>query len=196
MDDADFVALIERARGGDESALTELLRTFEAEVRTMVRVRLPRVLRTQFDSMDFVQAALTSFCNELRDGKGQFANARHLEAFLSAVVRNKVYEEHRRRTRSKKYDLSREEPFYVKRGDREVPREVTSPDPSPSTQAAAREQLHKLLAGRNPEVAEIVELKIQGLTYVEIGERVGMNERSVRRIIEVMRARMEAQSWR
>ena len=49
---------------------------------------------------------------------------------------------------------------------------------------------------RSPEEAEVVDLRRRGLTYEEIAERTGLNERSVRRIIEAIRLRMEARKWR
>ena len=58
--------LIARAKAGDETAIGEFLSRFEPEVRIMVRGRLPRMLRTQFDSMDFVQAVWQSFFVDLQ----------------------------------------------------------------------------------------------------------------------------------
>ncbi len=43
-----------------------------------------------------------------------------------------MHEQHRRLTKTEKCDLRREERLYIRRGDREVPREVVSPEPSPS----------------------------------------------------------------
>ncbi|MEJ7638017.1 MAG: helix-turn-helix domain-containing protein [Singulisphaera sp.] len=37
----------------------------------------------------------------------------------------------------------------------------------------------------------MVDLRRQGLTYKEIARRTGMHERSVRRVIELIRERME-----
>ena len=130
MDDAEFVTLIERARGGDDRAVEQLLHAFEADVRLMVRARLPRGLRNQFDTMDFVQAVWQSVFAGPERAALPFSNARHFRAFLTGIARNKVWEEHRRRTGSKKYDLSREERLYVRRGDTEAPIEVVSPDPT------------------------------------------------------------------
>ena len=62
----DISDLIARAKAGDETAIREFLSRFEPEVRMMVRGRLPRMLRTQFDSMDFVQAVWQSFFADLR----------------------------------------------------------------------------------------------------------------------------------
>jgi RNA polymerase sigma-70 factor (ECF subfamily) len=196
MDDDDLAGLIERVKAGDDDAIRELIHRFEGEVRTIVRVRLPQSLRSQFDSMDFVQAVWQSVLTKDGQDLGQFTNARHFRGFLAGVARNKVFEEHRRRTRTRKYSLKREEPLYVRRGDRELPREVPATDPTPSQDAQARDRFAQLIEGRSPQEAEVVELRRRGLTFEEIAAQTGLSERSVRRIIEVIRQRMEARQWR
>jgi RNA polymerase sigma factor (sigma-70 family) len=195
LDDVDFAALIEKARLGDEAAVAALLGRFEPEVRTMVRVRLPRVLRNQLDSMDIVQAVWTSVFAR-PDDVARFADVGQFRGFLAGVARNKVYEEHRRRTRTKKYDLGREERLYVRKGERDVPREVASPDATPSEEVQAEERLDQLTRGRPLEEVRVVQLRRQGLTFDEIAQRLGISERSVRRVIESIRERMEARQWR
>jgi RNA polymerase sigma-70 factor (ECF subfamily) len=196
MDDDDLAGLIERVKAGDDDAIRELIRRFEGEVRTIVRVRLPQSLRSQFDSMDFVQAVWQSVLTKDGQDLGHFTNARHFRGFLAGVARNKVFEEHRRRTRTRKYSLKREEPLYVRRGDRELVREVPATDPTPSQDAQAHDRFAQLIEGRSPQEAEVVELRRRGLTFEEIAERTGLSERSVRRVIESIRQRMEARQWR
>jgi RNA polymerase sigma-70 factor (ECF subfamily) len=182
--DDDFTDLIARARSGEPEAVRAFLAQFEPEVRMMVRARLPKKLRTQFDSSDFVQAVWQSFFCDVQQGRYEFANMEHLKGFLAGVVRNKVREQHRRLTRTVKYNLAREERLYIRRGDREVVREVPSPDPSPSETAQAGDFLAKLTAGRTPREVEVITLRYQGLTQAEVAVRTGINERTVRRIIE------------
>jgi RNA polymerase sigma-70 factor (ECF subfamily) len=190
--DEDFTELVARAKSGDEVAIRDFLRRFEPEVRLMVRGRLPKKLRTQFDSVDFVQTVWQSFFAESPKARPDFENVEHLRAFLAGVVRNKVFQQHRRLTRTEKYDLSREERLYVRRGDREVALDVISTDPSPSAAAQAHDRLAQLTAGRSEREVEVISLRRQGLTFLEIAERTGINERTVRRMIETARARMEA----
>ena len=196
MDDVDFAAMIEGARSGDEAAVAALLGRFEPEVRTMVRVRLPRALRNQLDSMDIVQAVWTSVFTGKPEDVGKFADVGQFRGFLAGVARNKVYEEHRRRTRTKKYDLGREERLYVRKGERDVPRDVFASDPTPSEEVQAEDRLGQLIRGRTAEEVRVVELRREGLTFDEIAARLGMSERSVRRVIESIRERMEARQWR
>ncbi len=196
MDDRQFIELVGRARSGDEAAVKILLRHFEADVRLMVRVRLPKALRSRFDSLDFAQAVWQSFFvggDEAPDEA--FANSSHLRAYLSGIVRNKVFAEHRRLTRTRKYELGREEPLYVRRSGRDEPRDLAAADPSPSQLAQADERLGQLLEGGGDRVAEVVELKRSGLTFEEIARRLGISDRSVRRVVENLRRRMEGRGW-
>jgi RNA polymerase sigma-70 factor (ECF subfamily) len=195
MDQVDFADLLARVKAGDEEATRDLLHRFEDDVRTMVRVRLPRALRSQFDSMDFVQAVWQSVLTGPNPDLDRFANVQHFRGFLSGVARNKVLEEHRRRTRTRKYDLRRQEPLYIRRGDRDVPREVATPDPTPSQDVQAQDRLRQMVEGRSPQEAEIVELRRSGMTFEEIAERTGLHERAVRRVIEAIRQRLEARQW-
>ena len=136
--DDDFADLMRRALSEDPAAIREFVARFEREVQMMVRARLPRKLRTQYDSVDFVQAVWKSFFLDLREHPRDFANVEHLRKFLSGVVRNKVHEQHRRLTRTEKYNVTREQSLYIRRGDREVLRDVISPEPSPSEEVQGR----------------------------------------------------------
>jgi RNA polymerase sigma factor (sigma-70 family) len=195
MEEPDFASLMSRVRAGDSSAIDCLLRTYEAEVRLMVRARLPQALRRQFDSMDFVQSVWASVLLGSTSGREDFTTPRRFLGYLAAVAQNKVWEEFRKRTRSKKYQMAREEPLYVRRGVGHAPREVTAPDPSPSEEAQAADRMKQLAAGRSPAEALALDLRRQGLTFEEIAARTGLNERTARRLIESLRSRMEARRW-
>jgi RNA polymerase sigma factor (sigma-70 family) len=190
--EADITDLIARARTGDEEAIGQLLTAFGEELRIMVRARLPRTLRTRFDSTDFVQAVWQSFFFELRDRPLEFANVHHLRGFLSGVVRNKIYEQHRRLTKTAKYALGREERLYVRRGGREIGRDFVSPEPTPSQTVQASDRMAQLVAGCTPREVQVITLRYQGMTFEEIAARTGLGERTVRRVIEEVRRRVEA----
>jgi len=191
----DVTELITRARAGDEEAIRTFVERFEHEVRLMVRGRLPRRLRTQFDSMDFVQAVWQSFFVDLKEGSQEFENARHVRGFLAGVARNKVFEQDRRLTRTARYEVAREEPLYVRRGDREHAREVPAHDPSPSENMQASDRLAILTAGRPQREVEVLTLRHEGRTIDEIADLLEIHEKTVRRIITAARERMEARGW-
>ncbi len=196
MGDIDFAELIVRVKAGDEEAIARLIEQFGPEVRIMVRSRLPDKLRGQFDTMDFAQVVWNSVVVNCRERAEPFDEPKHLIGFLIGVVKNKVAQEHRRLTRTRKYDVGREEPLYVRRGDREVPREVSAPDPTPSEYAQADDRLDQLTRGRTPQEIRVVDLRLAGLTFDEIAVELGIHEKAVRRVIESIRERMEARQWR
>ena len=189
MQDVEFAALLARARSRDDEAIAALLRAFEMDVCLMVRARLPKVLRSGFDSMDFVQAVWQSvFAGGGQDA--EFANVGHFRGYLAGVARNKVFEEFRRRTKTRKFDIGREEPLYVRRGQHDAPRDLPAVDPSPSAIFQAEECWDRLVAGRSAIETKVVDLRRQGLTFVEIATNTGLHERAVRRVIESARKRM------
>jgi RNA polymerase sigma-70 factor (ECF subfamily) len=189
--DDGFIYLIRRAKAGDPASIQAFVSRYEWEVRVMVRARLPKRLRTRFDSTDFVQVVWQSFFSDLPDKTPDFENERHLRAYLAGVVRNKVGEQFRRLTRTEKCNLAREERLYIRRGDRDVPRAVISPDPSPSKVAQADDRFSQLTAGRAPAEVAVIGLRRQGLTIDQIAAETGFNERTVRRFIEAARTRLE-----
>jgi RNA polymerase sigma factor (sigma-70 family) len=192
----DIADLIARARAGEEPAIRDFLTRFEGELRIMVRGRLPRKLRSQFDSMDFVQAVWKSFFSDLHKLPPNLENEHQLRGFLAGVARNKVNEVHRRLTRTKKYALARQQPLIVRRGGFDLVHEPVSPEPSPSEDVQAHDRLAQLISGCTPREVEVIQLRHHGLTFEEIATRMGLHERSVRRVIDQARTRMEARGWR
>ena len=194
--DDDFTDLLARARAGDEAAIRDFLITVRAGSSDDGPSRLPRKLRTQFDSTDFVQAVWQSFFVGSAGRILAISTMSSISAdFCPGWCGTRCSEQHRRLTRTEKYDLAREERLYVRRGDREVPREVVSPEPSPSQAVQASDRMAQLTAGRSPREVEVITLRRQGLTFDEIAERTGINERTVRRVIDSARSLLEAHRW-
>ena len=152
----------------------------------------PRRLRNQYDSADFVQAVWQSFLRTATRFP-ELSKSCSRAKVLDAVARNKIYAQHRRLTRTEKYDICREERLYIRRGDRDVPRDVISPGPSPSQAAQAGDRLDRLIAGRSQREVDVIQLRRLGLTFDEIAAQTGVNERTARRIIDSIRAALEAQ---
>lgn len=195
MADVGFAELIERIRSGDDEAVAELIARFGPEVRAMVRARLPAKIRGQFDSMDFAQDVWSVAFVNCRDRPEAFDDSGHLMSFLAAVVRNKVGHEHRRLTRTLKYDVRREEPLYVERNGHASPRDVVADDPTPSEYVQADDRLEQLTDGLPPDEVSAIRLRAEGLTFDEVGERLGVHEKWVRRVIDALRDRMERRRW-
>jgi RNA polymerase sigma-70 factor (ECF subfamily) len=187
--ESELTDFLRRIQAGDESAARELLSRFEAEVRLVVRRQLPRLLRSRFDSLDFLQSVWGSFFRRMRTAPTEFEDSRHLVAFLARAAKNKVIDEYRRAA-SRKQDMHREEPLW---GDGMRPRDVPDPADSPSEVAQAHEVLVRLRELMPEDRQAILEMKAEGLSSKDIGERLGISERTVQRVLEELRRRMEAE---
>ncbi len=177
--------LLGRIRAGDEAAARELLARYERQVRLVVRRQLPRLLRSRFDSLDFLQSVWGSFFRRVRSGPAEFEDSRHLVAFLARAAKNKVIDEYRRAA-SRKQDVHREEPLWT---ERNRPKDLPAEIDSPSEVAQAREVFGRLCNLLPEERRDILELKAEGLSSKDIGERLGISERTVQRVLEDLRRR-------
>ncbi len=186
---SDIPAFLKRIQDGDEEAASELLCRYEAEVRLVVRRQLPRLLRSRFDSLDFMQSVWGSFFRRVRAGSApsQFADRRHLVAFLARAAKNKVIDEYRRAA-SLKHDMHREEPIF---GEDQKPRELASGEAGPVDMAEAKEILNQLRDLMPEHRRAVLDLKAEGLSSREVGQRLGVSERTVQRVIEDLRNRLD-----
>ena len=124
MHDASLVEYLARAKAGDPSAVNELVKSYEPVIRVMVRGKLPRALRSRFDTSDFLQLVLKSVFAKNGPDLATFHNERHFVGYLRGVVRNKIFYELRKHSERLKYEISREQPLYVRKGNREIPQEI------------------------------------------------------------------------
>jgi RNA polymerase sigma-70 factor (ECF subfamily) len=176
---------IERIRAGDEDAARELLRRYERKIRLVVRRQLPRLLRSRFDSLDFLQSVWGNFFHQVRTGPTDIEDERNLVAFLAWAARNKVIDEYRRAS-TRKHDIRREESL---RGRRGRPRDLEAAIDTPSQVAQARETLDRLRRLVPEGHRRVLELKAEGYSCREIGLRLGISERTAQRVIEGLRGR-------
>lgn len=183
----DIKALLGRIRDGDESAARELLARYESQVRLVVRRQLPRLLRSRFDSIDFLQSVWATFFRRLRAGPERFEDPRFLVSFLARVAKNKIIDEYRRAA-SRRQDIRREEPLSPAG---QPSRELVADQDSASELAEANEAYDRLNDLLPEDRRGLLGLKLTGLSNRDIADRLGLSERTIRRVLEDLRRRAE-----
>ncbi len=186
-DDTEVGELLNRARTGDDRAAEELVTRFSPHLQRIVRRSLNRKMRTKFDSQDFLQAVWASFFADLRDDL-DCQGLEDVAAYLGAMARYKTIDEVRRRLGTLKYAGHDEQTL----PDSTDP--AVSDEPTASQWAIARESWEQLTDGRTDRSVQIFDLRRQGGSFVEIAEKLGLNERTVRRVVERAERRMERES--
>ncbi len=160
------------------------MRRYEAKVRLVVRRQLPRLLRSRFDSQDFVQSIWGSFIRRIKAGPTELEGTNNLIGFLARTAHNKVIDEYRRAS-SARQDMRREESMDTGA----EPREVADDADSPIEVALASETLTRLRELVPEDRRTVLDLKAEGLSTVEIAARLGLGERTVRRVMADLRRR-------
>jgi RNA polymerase sigma-70 factor (ECF subfamily) len=176
--------LLTRIKNGDEGAARELLTRYEPKIRLVVRRQLPRLLRSRFDSLDFLQSVWGSFFHKIQTSPNDLNEEQNLVTFLAWAARNKVIDEYRRAA-TQKQDIHREERLEA-RGDQAV---GLAAGDTPSELVQAHETFDRLRDLLPEDRRIIVELKAAGYSSKEIGDRLGISERTVQRVLEDLRDR-------
>jgi len=177
----EFQELMQRLRQGSDGAARELLHRYGPHIKHVVRQRLHRKLRPKFDSMDFTQAVWASFFAD-QARLCSFDSPETLTKFLVALARNKVVEAVRQRVQSDKFSIARELPLEWGRPGNEAVL-IPALQPTPSQFVMAEEEWDRLSEGQPPQKRQILNLLRQGYTHQEIADKIGVNEKTIRRLV-------------
>lgn len=175
-----FEELFERVRQGDEDAAWDLVEMYGPHVMRAVRRTLSRELRAKFDSDDFAQAVWASFFAAV----GEISDVNEpgqLVGLLSAMARNKVVDEIRRRVDTQKYSVRREEPLWKPDATEEG---FASREPRPSQVAIARERWTRMIESQPEHYRAVMRLRLMGKTQRSIAAHLGLSEKTVQRVME------------
>ena len=135
-----------------------MLTRYEPKIRLVVRRQLPRLLRSRFDSLDFLQSVWGSFFHKIRTGPNDLNEEQNLIAFLAWAARNKVIDEYRR-AGTQKQDFKREEPLETLARTRTL---ASLAGDTPSQLAQAHETYDRLRDLLPDDRQVILELKAAG----------------------------------
>lgn len=176
-----FEELLRAARGGSADALGELLNQYRALLQRLANEELDPVLQAKAGGSDLVQQSFL----EASVAFPQFVGAGPEEwvDWLAGILRNNAHDLRRRYRDAEKRAVHREVPAGSPSGNGEA--QLPAAEPSPSEHAVRREREQMLavaLARLSPQQQEIIRLRQQeGLTFVEIGTRMGCTDEAARK---------------
>ena len=175
--------LVVLARDGDKSALNQLYGIYAERVRWMVRFRMGKELRSRLESMDLVQDTLIHALNDLDNFT--YKNEGDFLRWLSTIAEN-VLRGNLKKLHANKRDIRREVPldgYGPTTGSRLVRDHGPVETTTPSVIMSKKEDLSKLeqaIDQLKPGYREVIILaKIDGLSYKEIGKKLGKSTDAV-----------------
>jgi len=179
--------LVALAQDGGESALNQLCKVYGPRVLWIIRLRMGAELRSKLESMDLVQDVLMSALKDL--GNFTYKTEGDLLRWLSRIAENRLRNQ-LQRLHANKRDIRKEvrlNGFGPTVEDSFVAALDAVDTTTPSAIMSKREELDKLAKAIDvlkPEYRQVIVMtKIEGLSYKEIGERLGKSSEAVRKLV-------------
>jgi RNA polymerase sigma-70 factor (ECF subfamily) len=177
-DDRDLVS---EYRGGDDDAAGKLFDKYCERLLRLAKKRIGQRMASRFDPEDVVQSAFRTFFTRVKNDEFSFADENDLFKLLVRLTVRKTLrriEHHRADKRNPEAEIGRSadgtEPFA----------HVASHEPSPDMEVALIDEFERFVTNLVPLERQVLELKVQGFSTVEIAEQLGTYDRKIRRVIE------------
>jgi RNA polymerase sigma-70 factor (ECF subfamily) len=169
FDDLAFRDLIRRVRAGDEQAAAELVRHYELEILTQIRLgllRRPAQLRRVIDPSDICQSVLLSFFVRAAAGQYDLDRPEQLVGLLLGMARNKLSEQAKHH-QGQRRDVRRVQSLEP------GPADPVGGEETPSAVVSGQELLREVYARLSDEERQIADLRATGLEWAEVAARLG-----------------------
>lgn len=185
-----FDVLMERLRRGDQRAAQQIFQRFAQRLIGLARSRLEPAMRGKVDPEDVMASVFKSFFLRHAEGQFEFDDWDGLWSLLTVITLRKCghkVEHYRAACR----DVLREVPLVGPQDESGIAWEAVAREPAPSEAIMLTETLEQVLRGLDGSDREIVELGLQGYKASEISVRLGRAERSVYRLLERVKKRLQ-----
>jgi RNA polymerase sigma-70 factor (ECF subfamily) len=183
--------LMTRLRSGEDEAAREVFVRFATRLAGLARKHLDARLAVKVDPEDVVQSAYKSFFVRQRDGLLDIGTWDGLWGILTLITLRKCADRAAHFGTAKR-DVARETTGSSTDTAFPLADLAIDRDPRPDEAALLSETVEALFrAIDDPDERAILELSLQGYTAMEISEQLGRAERSVRRLRERVRKRLE-----
>jgi DNA-directed RNA polymerase specialized sigma24 family protein len=182
-----FDDLMARVRAGDDAAETAVFRRFVHQLIALAAKQFDPWMRDRVDVEDVVLSAYKSFF--LRNSRGEFdlGGWDELWALLAIITLRKCGKRHKF-IRARRRDAARERPW--RKGD-DPAALLSDRGPTPVEAAIFAETLEQLFKATSDHDRPVVEQILAGYTAEEVAQRLDCSERTVRRVRQRAKLRLE-----
>jgi RNA polymerase sigma-70 factor (ECF subfamily) len=178
-------SLLGRYRRGDADAATELYLRYAERLKMLARAKASNQLQREVDAEDMIQSVFRTFFRRAADGQYDIPEGDELWRLLLVIGLNKIrslatYH------RADKRDIQK---TIVGEGAEYALSEHSESDES--ALAILKMTIDEMLTLMPAEYREIVDMRIAGFAVGEIAEKSGRAKRSVERILQEFRQKLD-----
>lgn len=187
----EWKSFVDGLRQGHPEACHRFWDDFGEAMKRLADRRISPSMQRRVDSEDVVQSVCRTFFRRAHEGEFLVEDQNSLWRLLCAitVAKTRMHIRHHKRQRR---DVSCEQHLDTVQSDgNSVVPELSSEETQPDEQAAFADQFRHLMQQLDEEETQVLELRLQQATNAEIAEKLRCSERTVRRILERVKGRLE-----
>lgn len=188
--DASFQELMNRLRDGDDEAAARIFHRFASQLIGLARHRLDGMVRQKVDPEDVMQSVFKSFFRRHAEKPFELEGWDSLWSLLTIIALRKCGFRIRH-FRTERRDVQLEVALESVGSDSKAGWEAIAREPTPVEAAMLAETVEQLFRGLETDYRRVVELSLQGYTPQEISPEVGLSTRSVYRLLNHVRKKLE-----
>ncbi|MCA9190573.1 MAG: hypothetical protein KDB03_02375 [Planctomycetales bacterium] len=185
-----FQALIFQLNCDEEEAARIIFERFVGKLVGLARSKIADGVQHRVDAEDVVQSAYRSFFRRNQEGLFEIHNWQCLWGLLSLITLRKCAKQIERAVAQQR-NVNREVALYGVHDASCSGVVLIDREPTPDDALMLVETVEVALQGFDADDRQVIELSLQGLSTREICERLQRAERSVRRLRERVRNRLE-----
>jgi len=177
-------AFVNSLRQGDPETARQVFDSYVDRLVALARKRISQRLASRIDAEDIVQSVFRTFFHRAQQGQFTINAEDDVCKMLARITVHKTFRQiahHQAGKRDAGREVGRSE------DDQEMVVNLMSREPSPQEAAALLDQLEHFLAQLRPEDRQILELRMQGYSTLEIAQQLNITDRKIRRLMERIR---------
>ena len=168
-------------QAGSESAAKELFDKYCERLMRLAKRRIGQRMASRFDPEDVIQSAFRTFFKRMKNDEFKFEQEEDLFKLLVRLTVRKTLRQivhHQAAKRSPTSEMSDGS------DDSQLLAQVAGNAPPPDLEVAMLEEFEQLMNSLSPMEQQVVQLKVEGYSTVEIAEKLGSYDRKIRRVLE------------
>jgi RNA polymerase sigma factor (sigma-70 family) len=188
-EDREWDEFIKGLRDNDNRIVRQFCERYGPQLERLADRHLGGAVRRRVGPEDVVQSACRTFLRRAKGGEFRLEDSEALWRLLCAITLTKAREQSRFHQRRKR-GLDQEQPLAVIDDSAVGVAPPEDPRPTPAEAVEFDDFFEQVMDGLDDEERQLVDLKLQEFTNDQAAERLGLSERTVRRILKRVQARL------
>jgi RNA polymerase sigma-70 factor (ECF subfamily) len=186
-----FDHLMRGLRARQDSAATAVFQRYAHRLVALARTKLTGPMRQKIDAEDVLQSVFKSFFIRHADGQFDLNNWDSLWTLLTVITVRKCLNS-RQHFRAARRNVARESAPAASAEDSRAGWDLLDREPTPDEATALADLVEQTMRSLDERGRQILTLRLQGCLVEDIAQQVGCAERTVRRVLDFVKSRLES----